>query len=270
MPVSQNGYAANDRTLTEVFEIPETSVKMRLRKGVCGETLATIASWVDQNVEDIDIREGVKGFDVFDDWSYAERLVRGGASLSNHASGTAMDLNAVQHPLGVEGTWSPSEKRKINDYLQNEWKDPLTGRVVVRWGENYISRKDGMHFEIDANEAAVKRALSAYKARRAAEQEPKPDPTPVTPGTPDEDQKNWTEKLVKELPILKRGSKGMFVRRLQGLLIAHGVVRTDKNTYVDGDFGKATRADVVEFQRLKKIEDDGEVGEETWTALLGG
>lgn len=267
MPVSQNGYPANDRSLTALFDVPGSEVTFRLRKGVCGEALALLAGWVDKNVEDIDIRRGVRGFDVFDDWSYAERLVRGGASLSNHASGTAIDLNAVQHPLGVTGTWSVTEKRKINNYLQREWKDPATGRVVIRWGENYISRKDGMHFEIDDDEKAVARALVGYKERRRAEQQPKPIPKPADPA---DDELNWTEKVVKELPILKKGDKNWDVRRLQALLIASGVVTTDKNKYVDGDFGESTEGDVKQFQRLKNIKADGEVGQQTWTKLLGG
>ena len=83
-----------------------------------------------------------------------------------------MDLNAVQHPLGVGGTWSPNQKTAINHYLEDEWTDPKTGKVVIRWGENYTSRTDGMHFEINADEAAVTRALSAYLARREAEENP--------------------------------------------------------------------------------------------------
>ena len=172
MAVSQNGYPANDVTLTDVFTVPGTAVRLRLRKGACGRALVEVAAWVDRHVEDIDTREGAKGFDVPDDWSFAERRIRGGEALSNHASGTAMDLNAVQHPLGVGGTWSPNQKTAINHYLEDEWTDPKTGKVVIRWGENYTSRTDGMHFEINADEAAVTRALSAYLARREAEENP--------------------------------------------------------------------------------------------------
>ena len=33
MAVSQNGYPANDVTLTDVFTVPGTAVRLRLRKG---------------------------------------------------------------------------------------------------------------------------------------------------------------------------------------------------------------------------------------------
>jgi peptidoglycan hydrolase-like protein with peptidoglycan-binding domain len=36
---------------------------------------------------------------------------------------------------------------------------------------------------------------------------------------------------------------------------------------VDGDFGPATKAAVIAFQKSKGIDTDGIVGEKTWTAL---
>jgi hypothetical protein len=77
-------------------------------------------------------------------WGYAERDIRGSTEISNHASGTAIDLNAPKHPLGT-------------DPLQNY----TTGQIaaihnivafyegIIRWGGDYVGRKDGMHFEIN-------------------------------------------------------------------------------------------------------------------------
>src|SRR5699024_11367681 len=73
-------------------------------------------------------------------WGYAERKIRGGASLSNHASGTAIDLNAPRHYLGARGTFTKKQVRAIRKILSD-----VGG--VIRWGGDYRNRKDEMHFE---------------------------------------------------------------------------------------------------------------------------
>lgn len=98
---------------------------------------------------------------------------------------------------------------------------------------------------------------------------PKPPARPVIPTTPAPAAENWSEKLVKTLPALKRGATGKDVKRLQGLLIAAGVVPlSEQRGYVDGDFGPDTEACVRQFQRAKAWPVDGVVGQVTWTALL--
>lgn len=142
MPKSQNGWEANDVTLTDVQTIPGTQRKIRLRKGAAGFLLRRVAAFIDREVENID--EPTQ-----DDWGYAERPIRGSSTtLSNHASGTAIDVNATKHPLGATGTWTAAQKKKIHAHL-NEYDG------VIRWGEDYTKRKDGMHFEIVADAAAV-------------------------------------------------------------------------------------------------------------------
>jgi peptidoglycan hydrolase-like protein with peptidoglycan-binding domain len=66
-------------------------------------------------------------------------------------------------------------------------------------------------------------------------------------------------------PILRQGDSGAAVTRLQQLLNAKGI-----NVKVDGDFGNATRAAVVQFQKQSGIATDGIVGPRTWQALRQG
>jgi hypothetical protein len=69
-------------------------------------------------------------------WGYAYRPIRGQTTgLSNHASGTAIDLNAPSHPLAKVGTLSSKEQAEIEKIL-----DFCEG--VVRWGGKYSGRKD--------------------------------------------------------------------------------------------------------------------------------
>src|SRR5687767_14269420 len=104
MAASQNGWGANDRSVVSRRTIPGTEVGLTVRNGPAGDLLLEVASHFDRYVQDIDNARG-----ALDDWGYAERPIRGARALSNHASGTAIDLNATKWPLGV----SPSAN--LND-----------------------------------------------------------------------------------------------------------------------------------------------------------
>ena len=69
------------------------------------------------------------------------------------------------------------------------------------------------------------------------------------------------------LPILRRGDKGRAVQAAQLLLIARGWRCGPWGA--DGDFGPATYGAVYRFQQGKKLLLDGEIGPETWSALIG-
>ena len=59
------------------------------------------------------------------------------------------------------------------------------------------------------------------------------------------------------LPVLKMGDRGEEVKTLQAAL----------KIVADGDFGPATKAAVVAFQRKQKLYPDGIVGKNTWVKL---
>lgn len=73
-------------------------------------------------------------------------------------------------------------------------------------------------------------------------------------------------KIMIELSLLKKGSEGAEVKTVQRLLKALGY--SIGKAGVDGDFGKDTDAAVRKFQKAEGLEVDGEVGQNTWTALL--
>lgn len=152
MPTSQNGYTANDVNLTSVRTIPGTERKIRLRNGPAGDLLTWVLAQFHKLVEDLDDGQ-------LDDWGYAERPIRGSTTvLSNHASGTAADANATQHPQGTNprDNFTPAQIDTIH---------AIIGRTqgCVRWGGDYTppAPKDGMHFEIVRGEAACAAALAA-------------------------------------------------------------------------------------------------------------
>lgn len=165
---SQNSWTANDRGVIASYQLP--GGRVALRAGDVSVVLLWVANRFHETVEPLRW-PGV--------WGYAERAIRGSTTtLSNHASGTAVDLNAPAHPLAQRGTFSRVQVaaiRNIVDYCEG----------VIRWGGDYTSRADEQHFEINAGAAAVARI--AEKIRRAATPSPVPRPTPK-PGTDPEDE----------------------------------------------------------------------------------
>lgn len=165
MATSQNGYVANDITRTQSWKIPGTARAIRLRKGSPGALLVQFAAWFDKNIEDIEAGQ-------LDDWGYAEREIRGSTTtLSNHASGTAMDLNAARHPLGARNTFTKTQAAKIRAQLK-------VYDGCIRWGGDYQNRADEMHFEIVRDVAACDAALKKVTAPPVID-------TPPSKGTTD-------------------------------------------------------------------------------------
>jgi hypothetical protein len=142
MASSQNGWPASpDRNAIDIIsiEVEGCKTKFALTKKVAPIFKAFLAEF-NEKVEKID-----KGQD---DWGYAFRQVRGSTDmLSNHASGTAVDVNALKHPLGAKDTFKPEEVEVIRE---------LCTKYGLRWGGDYKNRRDEMHFEIMESPKKVK------------------------------------------------------------------------------------------------------------------
>jgi hypothetical protein len=138
--LSHNGWrASKDPAEIDIksYTVPGTKTKLR-----CAEAVAPLiigfAAEFHKLIEPID--EG-----ALDDWGYAFRQIRGSTdNLSNHASGTAIDLNAPKHALGLVGTFPPEKVPMIR---------ALAKKYGLKWGGDYKNRKDEMHFEIDITPA---------------------------------------------------------------------------------------------------------------------
>ncbi len=108
--------------------------------------------------------------------------------------------------------------------------------------------------------------IAGYGHPKYDEENQTPDELPLTL------PKEHGQLVVVSIPLLKRGSTGNTVKNAQTLLIRHGyscggrVISGRENP--DGDFGPATEKAVKSFQHLRKLEADGEIGKDTWSALL--
>lgn len=81
-------------------------------------------------------------------WGYAYRQNRNADNLSCHASGTAIDLNAVRHPNGQRDTFSLAQRAQIQAILAEV-------DHVVAWGGDFSGTPDEMHFEIKGSAVQV-------------------------------------------------------------------------------------------------------------------
>ena len=147
MLTSYNGYpASKDPAEINIKSYPVRGTDRKLRcASSVGPLLAAFAAEFHELIEPID--EG-----TFDDWGYAFRMVRGSTDrLSCHSSGTAIDLNATKHPLGKYDTF-PAEKVPMIRALAKKYG--------LKWGGDFKSRPDDMHFEVNVTPAKAKELIT--------------------------------------------------------------------------------------------------------------
>ena len=135
METSYNGWpASKDQAEIGIksYPVPGTTIKLRCSEKVA-PLLVGFAAEFHTLIEPIDTGG-------LDDWGYCYRMVRGEATkLSNHSSGTAIDLNATQHALGKVGTFEAGKVPMIR---------ALAKKYGLTWGGDYKTRADEMHFEV--------------------------------------------------------------------------------------------------------------------------
>jgi len=142
MLTSYNGWPAS-KNQAEIgvrsYLVPGTQRKLRCASAVA-PLLIGFAAEFHSLIEPIDD-------DTYDDWGWAFRDVRGvPGKLSNHASGSAIDLNATKHPLGAVGTFDAAKVPMLK---------ALAYKYGLTWGGDYKNRKDEMHFEISIDAVKV-------------------------------------------------------------------------------------------------------------------
>jgi hypothetical protein len=160
MSKSQNGWPVIESQsgpgLT-VIRIPGTGtpgIPLRVQKD-CAPLLAYVASQVHEKVTDL--RKNNKPGKFQDEGGYNYRKIDNSASFSNHASGTAIDLNWQLFPMF---------KRRMNK-KQREAALAIEAELseVIRWGGSYSpARVDEMHWEIKngVTKAAVKAFIKKH------------------------------------------------------------------------------------------------------------
>ena len=132
---SQNGWPASPNAASVGIKTFSIILRGKERKITVAEAVAPqfieIIQWWDQNIEPIT---------QLGSWNYREiRGKEGTGSLSNHASGTAIDINWDKHPLGAVGTIPPDKANALRAKASS---------LGLRWGGDYKRRKDEHHLEV--------------------------------------------------------------------------------------------------------------------------
>lgn len=135
---SQNGWPANsDPSAIGVRSYPVEggTVSLSVKSGDVATVLMYVANRFQAEIENL-LAGQVGGYNC--------RTIAGSSTLSNHSSGTAIDLNWARHPSGSRGTFTSAQVATIRDILART-------RGVVRWGGDYSTTVDEMHFEINVS-----------------------------------------------------------------------------------------------------------------------
>lgn len=148
---SQNGWpASKDPKAIGIVSMPVTLKKGTKNLQVAARAagpLVAIVQWWDQNIEPVTMMGG---------YNYREiRGYEGTGKLSNHASGTAVDVNWDKHALGARGTVSAAQAAKIT---------AKAASLGLIWGGNWVRRPDPMHFEVAKGGQAGAAASAALAA----------------------------------------------------------------------------------------------------------
>ena len=245
MAVSQNGWSANDVSLTTSISVP--GGKLRVRKGGVAVIMQFIAEQFHSKVEPLKWPGN---------WGYAERPIRGGSSLSNHASGTAIDLNAPAHWLGARGTFTSRQVKEIRKIL-------AACEGTIRWGGDYKSRADEMHFEIVKGSSEVNRVAKKLRGKLQGSSIPAIEGG-GSGGSSGNKYGDPKKKYTVGSRVMKLYSAGTDVTWLQKKLKA---LKRYTGGEVDGYYGPAVKSAVKHYQESRGLSADGIAGKNTIQAL---
>lgn len=218
---SQNGYVACDSSLIAKYTVPGTGVAVNIRKGDVSAVLLDFMAWFHKNIQPL--RQSDTG-------GYNPRVIAGSRTLSNHASGTAVDINWQSHPQGKRHAgFTSSQVSAIHTQLKKY-------KGVIRWGDDYNGTPDAMHFEINKSRSTVN--LIANKIRTGYE------------------HPAGSRELYVKSPVMN----GHDVKAVQTIVGVPGKHR-------DGDYGNETKRYVEKWQEKNGLHVDGRFGKNSWSKL---
>jgi hypothetical protein len=148
MLTSQNGWpVSTDKSGIANFDVPGTTRHFSVSPKVA-QILINFAAEL-HKIEPIDVG-------TYDDWGWNPAKIPMSKDYSNHASGTAIDVNATKHGWkAVRSGYTPVQEKAI---------DALCTKYGIRWGWRYkFGFKDPMHFEIVENITQVAMRIIAMK-----------------------------------------------------------------------------------------------------------
>ncbi len=150
--LSQNGWPASpDRNVIDVhnYQVPGTKRYFAVTSHVA-PILIAFATEYHKLVQPIDVG-------IWDDWAYNFAKIPNQTDLSNHASGTAIDINASCH------LWKTAPEKSFTA-MQIAAIRALVKKYGIQWGGDYkYGFKDPMHFEMVQTATQVAARIKTMK-----------------------------------------------------------------------------------------------------------
>lgn len=240
LTISENGWRMADADEMDSGPVPGTkNLRLPIRRGDANTILKGWVAYFNACIESLANGRGYADEGSFT-WTNS-------VASSNHLSGTAVDLNWTDHPFHVSyGGFTREEISKTRRGL-----DLFEG--TIWWGQDWVSPKDPMHFQLNypegdrRNEAFAKKLRAGYLGI-------------------------WNGGLIGTAApvnstLIRYGSSGPAVEKLQAGFNTVFPKYPGLPLEVDGDFGPKTELAVREFQRRVGLKVDGIVGEQTAAQL---
>lgn len=244
MPGMYHGWPASPDPAAIGIDASFAPAGVHFPGGVVGGDVAAILGYVAAHIH-ATVEHLVVGWC----WGYEWRQNRNDpSSLSSHAAGVSIDVNAPNHPNGAFNTFTPAQVTEIRRILRRAGS-------VVAWGRDWSVVKDEMHFEISGSQTQVRAAAAKLRI----------PPQPPSGLTPFPLPQGWyfgplsgpTESVSGMAP---NGSDRQYrpaIARIQH------VVRV----VTDGLYGPATINAVRGWQAAHNLQVDGLTGPRTWLAM---
>lgn len=139
-------------------------------------------------------------------------------------------------------------------YDAANWPAGYGGMPVDQWQYTDAFPYGGRNVDFNARRGTLADYQSAVLGR------PVPVPAPAPEGDP----------ILMHWNTVRRGDKGTWVSRAQGLLLANGLAVGSRNGLPDGDFGPTTESSTRHLQQDHGITVDGVFGPHTLSVALYG
>lgn len=180
-----------------------------------------------------------------DDAGWAVRKARHADGFSNHASGSAIDLNWRLWPQSGSKHSMTSGETAAAEKIAADLAE------VVFWGGNWNNQRDEMHWEIrpGVTPRKVEAYCRAHNLTLSGPADPPQNPAPAPPAPPAQPEDESTPVTFSNIPMVavadvQPGSSNASVRLLQQALNAAGA-----SIAVNGQFGPSTQDAYSNWQR---------------------
>lgn len=184
-----------------------------------------------------------------------------------YVSGSTLTVREFRGKSNSSIIWTDSRAMLAWNATRAAWGQPIyIGYAFRRIGEGGHSNQSqhyaGMAFDVGQNLSNATRNLLRDTAFRTGTWT-YVEPAYLTPTWVHFDARLNPPACTAGYPLVRQGSKGVYVATLQDALATAGI----PNVGIDGIFGPLTHNAVATFQRENGLSADGIAGCQTWTKL---